>query len=185
MVSDRAANPRMSFAMSDTSEIVKTKRCNGCEQVLPINRFRLRRPDREWRNSKCKTCMSRRKYQRQREKAQEAKREGQQRARSVKSPHNFKERPRELDAARAVGHARLLAAVRRELAAGLRVPCIENPSGGWTSGDPDETLRAAELCGSCPALAACRSYIEAHPEPAGVWAGLTANARHPREGNQL
>ena len=118
-------------------------------------------------------------------KTAQATREGQQRASAAKSPRNFKERPREVDAARAVGHARLLAAVRRELVAGLRIPCIEDPDGGWTSSDPEATLRAAERCEACTALAACRSYIEAHPEPAGVWAALTATARHPYSGNQL
>lgn len=110
---------------------------------------------------------------------------GEQNAKAAARLRNFKERPREVDSARAVGHARLLAAVRRELATGLRVPCIEDPEGGWTSTDPEAALRAAELCESCPALVACRSYIGDHPEPAGVWAGVTANARQPREGNQL
>ena len=171
--------------MSDTAEGVQTKRCNGCEQVLPVTRFRLRRPDREWRHSRCKTCVSRRAHQRKREKAQAAKREAAQSARAAERPRRFKERPREVDAARAVGHARLLAAVQANLTIGERVPCIEDPEGGWTSGNAEAAQRAAALCEICPALAACRAYIDAHPEPAGVWAGLTASARHPREGNQL
>lgn len=175
----------MGFAMSETTEAIQAKLCNGCQQVLPLTRFRLRRPDREWRNSRCKTCVNARRYQRKREKAQEAKREATQSVRATKRPRRFKERPREVDAARAVGHARLLAVVRASLAAGLRVPCIEDPEGGWTSGDAEAVQRAVDLCDSCPALAACHAYIEAHPEPAGVWAGMTANARHPREGNRL
>lgn len=77
--------------------------------------------------------------------------------------------------------ARLAAA----LDGGHTLPCRPNDDAGteWTSSDPREQRRAADLCSSCGVLQACRTYALASRIPDGVWGGLTpaARKRHRRE----
>ncbi|MBO1751718.1 WhiB family transcriptional regulator [Actinotalea sp. BY-33] len=47
----------------------------------------------------------------------------------------------------------------------------------WTSDDATDQQHAANLCGPCPALTACRTYGLAHPKEAGVIGGLTEPQR--------
>ena len=45
---------------------------------------------------------------------------------------------------------------------------------------PDRARREAEakrLCASCPALAPCRDYAPAAPEPYGTWGGMSETER--------
>jgi hypothetical protein len=45
-------------------------------------------------------------------------------------------------------------------------------------GETDRAERAQRLCRSCPALAACRAYVDAAPgELHGVWAATTHSER--------
>lgn len=68
---------------------------------------------------------------------------------------------------------RLMSEIHREVEAGERVPCVDPQRGHWwLSEDREQAEAASHACGTCPALAACRRYIEQHPEPAGVWAGV-------------
>ena len=53
-------------------------------------------------------------------------------------------------------------------------------------GGPDRARREAEakrLCASCPALAPCRDYAPAAPEPYGTWGGMseTEQRRYARQ----
>ncbi|MFY0406908.1 WhiB family transcriptional regulator [Solicola sp. PLA-1-18] len=64
---------------------------------------------------------------------------------------------------------------------GESIPCVGDPR--WVSDDPVAQAEAAVECGDCPALAACRRYFDAWPEPAGVWAGLTERDRDGRRAN--
>ena len=75
---------------------------------------------------------------------------------------------------------RLMSEIHRLDEGGQSAPCIE-PSRGhwWLSEDREAAEAASHACGVCPALAACRRYVEEHPEPAGVWAGAL-----PRQFNQ-
>lgn len=79
-------------------------------------------------------------------------------------------------------HADLIAALEGHTRAGRTVPCIRYPVRAWTSDDPAEQAPVAALCAACPALAACRTYITAHGERAGVWAGLTMKDRNATTG---
>lgn len=57
--------------------------------------------------------------------------------------------------------------------AGERIPClVPSISDRWLSEDYDEQEAAALGCSTCPALTTCRRYVEEHPEPCGVWAGI-------------
>ncbi|MGP5197211.1 WhiB family transcriptional regulator [Arthrobacter rhombi] len=52
------------------------------------------------------------------------------------------------------------------------------PAGSaWTADSADEQRLAAFACRGCPVLEACAAYVEAFPEPAGVWAGTTERDR--------
>ncbi|MFJ2354491.1 WhiB family transcriptional regulator [Frigoribacterium sp. NPDC087798] len=75
---------------------------------------------------------------------------------------------REARDGRTAAHAYLLDAVA---SSDRPVPCVEDPSGGWTSDVPAQKAAAAEKCYTCPVLEQCAAYIEAWPEPCGVWAG--------------
>lgn len=67
---------------------------------------------------------------------------------------------------------RLMASIHTQSEAGQYVPCIDRRRGHlWLSEDPEDREAAALGCSTCPALDACRTYVTAHPEPAGVWAG--------------
>lgn len=68
-------------------------------------------------------------------------------------------------------HARLMAAIGIEAEAGEPVPCVAGLL--WTSDDHAEQTAAAYRCRACHLLDACRRYVTAYPEPAGIWAGMT------------
>ncbi len=67
---------------------------------------------------------------------------------------------------------RLMAAIHSQAEVGQYVPCIDARRGHlWLSESSEDREAAALGCSTCPALDACRTYVTAHPEPAGVWAG--------------
>ena len=69
-------------------------------------------------------------------------------------------------------HSLLMATIDDLREAGEPAPCTKRDrSHLWLSEDPAEQEAAALGCVSCPALAACWRYVDAHPEPCGVWAG--------------
>ncbi|WP_375003716.1 WhiB family transcriptional regulator [Aeromicrobium sp. CTD01-1L150] len=69
---------------------------------------------------------------------------------------------------------RLLAEISRHQDNGEQAPCVHRERGHlWLSEDPDEQEAASHAClTACPAFAACQTYVTAHPEPSGVWAGI-------------
>ncbi len=70
------------------------------------------------------------------------------------------------------GLNRLFAAIQRASDCGELVPCTDRNRGRlWLSEDLEDQQAAAHGCQACPALEACRSYVTAFPERAGVWAG--------------
>lgn len=90
---------------------------------------------------------------------------------------------RAVDPARAAAIGRLLDDLERIEGRGLWVPCragLLDPA-AWVSEDEDTARTAASACAGCPALEACRAYIDDHPEPAGVWAGTTAKQRRTEQ----
>ncbi len=75
---------------------------------------------------------------------------------------------------------RLMASLFEHEQAGELVPCVDPRRGHlWVSQHHTEQEAAAHGCASCPALASCRAYVTAHPEPAGVWAGVIPSERKP------
>ncbi|MFT4188708.1 MAG: WhiB family transcriptional regulator [Aeromicrobium sp.] len=79
---------------------------------------------------------------------------------------------RRSDPARTDALAHLMQGLHAHVEAGRRVPCVEPERGHWwLSDDPEHVEAAAHACAACPALDACRDYVTAHPEHAGVWAG--------------
>jgi hypothetical protein len=73
---------------------------------------------------------------------------------------------------RSTAHGALMGVVSDLREMGEPVPCTKRErSHLWLSEDPAEQEAAALGCVSCPALAACWRYVDAHPEPSGVWAG--------------
>lgn len=85
-------------------------------------------------------------------------------------------------ARRATAHGRLLAAIGAVVDGGGRVPCLSTTQGRWwTSEDAGDLEAAARSCAGCEALAACRRYVEQHPETSGVWAGRIPNERKTRK----
>lgn len=68
----------------------------------------------------------------------------------------------------------LMADISRHQENGEPVPCVDPAVGHrWLSDDRQEQEAAAHGCLTlCPAFAACESYVNAHPEPTGVWAGV-------------
>ena len=76
-----------------------------------------------------------------------------------------------IDQERIDAHGRLLAAIAVQLEASERIACLSDPA-RWQSEDKAEQEAAMFGCHSCAALEVCRRYVSAHPEPAGVWAGL-------------
>lgn len=64
---------------------------------------------------------------------------------------------------------------------GHHVPCVDPKRGHmWLSDDVELQEAAVHQCRSCPALDACRAYIEQFPENGGTWAG-----RAPRRQGRL
>ena len=68
----------------------------------------------------------------------------------------------------------------RRLAGLLRsggwLPCAGRDE--WTSENVDDRADAAQCCGWCPLLDACRALAEAEEPKAGVWAGTDYEQRH-------
>ena len=59
-----------------------------------------------------------------------------------------------------------------------RVPCIATGAADqWFAEQLDEYDVAIRACRTCPALAACRSYVTRWPEPFGIWAMTTPRDR--------
>lgn len=72
---------------------------------------------------------------------------------------------------------RLMAEISTLAEQGRLAPCTRATIGHWWVSEVQEQLDAAALaCSSCPALAACATYVREHPEPAGVWAGESRRA---------
>lgn len=71
-----------------------------------------------------------------------------------------------------------------------QAPCHTEEENLWEAardGEPDKVARerwreAAELCGYCPALAACARLADAQSSLAGVWAGRVPRLRGERAG---
>jgi len=40
-----------------------------------------------------------------------------------------------------------------------------------------QVIAAKKVCARCPILAACHTYVTAHPQDDGIWAGLTPRER--------
>lgn len=59
---------------------------------------------------------------------------------------------------------------RRPAAAAPEVPCWGRPELFFTE-DPQDVLRAKELCHRCPVRAACLAGALERGEPCGVWGG--------------
>ncbi|HLS16189.1 MAG TPA: WhiB family transcriptional regulator [Beutenbergiaceae bacterium] len=82
---------------------------------------------------------------------------------------------------REAAHAQLMGALSDLRASGRTVPCMApSTSWAWTGEeDTDDGTQetAATLCLGCAGLRDCAAYIEAHPEPASVWAGTTPKQR--------
>lgn len=86
-----------------------------------------------------------------------------------------------VDEDRADAHRLLTDALDRAEDEGRQIPCRGEDADRWL--DEDETAdarAAAAACTTCAVLAACRSYVDAHPEGVGVWGGLTVRARRRR-----
>ncbi len=82
------------------------------------------------------------------------------------------------ESARSTALQRLMGAIFEHDQAGELVPCVEPRRGHlWLSEHQADQEAAVHGCASCPALDACQAYVTAHPEPAGVWAGLTDTDR--------
>ncbi len=54
-------------------------------------------------------------------------------------------------------------------------PCADDDR--WISDSPAVQALAARRCQGCPAFTACDTYAQAHPQEAGVYAGLTETDR--------
>lgn len=85
------------------------------------------------------------------------------------------------DQARTDALADLMGSIYAHVQAGSPVPCVEPERGHlWASERAAETEAAAWRCRRCPAIEACRTYVTAFPEPAGVWAGTKPTERNNR-----
>lgn len=56
-------------------------------------------------------------------------------------------------------------------AVGLDLPCRTGDADLWFAESPAELERAKQLCGGCPARAACLAGALEREEPWGVWGG--------------
>jgi hypothetical protein len=66
----------------------------------------------------------------------------------------------------------LMATIFSHQTQGEHVPCVDQERGHlWLSEDRDAQEAAIHGCKACPALMACRRYVEEFPETAGTWAG--------------
>lgn len=82
-----------------------------------------------------------------------------------------------------IAYARLSGRLTELADAGIDWPCRD--SGDlWFADDVDERAAAAELCVTCPALAACARYADAADERHGVWAGKDRTPPRPRKENR-
>lgn len=86
-------------------------------------------------------------------------------------PKNLADEP-----GRAQSLARLYAEIADALDAGEAIPCMAD-GGLWLSDHQAEQEAAGWRCMACPVIADCRDYVTAHPEPTGVWAGMTQSDR--------
>lgn len=77
---------------------------------------------------------------------------------------------------RAAFHSRLVVLAE----SGRPTPCVGSRHDWWVSDRPDDQARAASECTTCTVLGLCRSYIDANPERAGVYGGLTTAERQPK-----
>lgn len=68
---------------------------------------------------------------------------------------------------------RLYAAIGAAVESHQPIPCRGDRMDLWLSEREAEQEAASWRCQPCPVLAECRAYITNHPEPAGVWAGLS------------
>lgn len=83
---------------------------------------------------------------------------------------------------RDAAHSRLMLTIARHIDHGRTIPCTGRHRDTWTTeNDPEATDYARNMCLSCPALRACRAYVTEHPEPTGVWAGLTPTERKKKK----
>lgn len=64
---------------------------------------------------------------------------------------------------------------------GQPIPCRGRYYPLWTSDDHDDQEQAATGCWTCPALEACRTYIDGNPERAGIYAGLRPTDRGEKQ----
>ena len=81
------------------------------------------------------------------------------------------------DVERLHAHGQLMLQLTGHLENGQRIPCTGRNRQAWTSEDPEHQEFAAAQCGSCPALRACRAYVDQFPEPVAVWAGKRPSER--------
>lgn len=80
------------------------------------------------------------------------------------------------DADRLRAHADLMGHLGWLTLHGAAIPCLVRRD-VWTASDDTSQQAAARACLDCPALAACRAYVDTYPEPEGVWAGQTPKQR--------
>ncbi|MCR6494237.1 hypothetical protein [Cellulomonas sp. P24] len=81
---------------------------------------------------------------------------------------------------RAEFHTRLVVLAE----AGHPTPCVATRTSWWVSDLPDDQARAVAECTTCAVLGLCGSFIDANPEPAGVYAARTPIDRNPRKPRQ-
>lgn len=84
---------------------------------------------------------------------------------------------KEREADRSIALSRLTAVIGQSLEVGERIPCLSSEPDLWTSEDLDDLREAAKACAWCPALTACKRYIDQFEEISGVYAGLTPTER--------
>ncbi|MFF0943711.1 WhiB family transcriptional regulator [Kocuria sp. CPCC 205300] len=85
--------------------------------------------------------------------------------------------PAVLDAEQALALNRLTAVLAEHLDGGEPIPCNGSDALDWISDQRAAQDRAATACHTCPALDACARYVLDHPEPAGVYGGMTTDDR--------
>lgn len=72
----------------------------------------------------------------------------------------------------------LMESIHTSVESGHHVPCVDPDRGHWWLADDRDLIEAAVFqCSTCPVSDRCRAYVEAHPEPAGVWAGIKPSIR--------
>lgn len=104
---------------------------------------------------------------------------GSTRKRRARAPQDLPVLVLEPEAERA--HRALSATLVALAEDGTAVPCVAVPD-LFTSASADDRASATELCGTCPALAACRTYAEAADERHHVWGGRD---RWPRSSKRV